>query len=84
VDAILGSVSEPKLTPNLNNIWNQLETSCAKSQGSERSGFTKFAKGVEKLLELELYFPEQREGLGFRKIACKLSKPLGGIPSRFD
>ena len=39
-----------------------LEPPCAASQGSRPYVFRNYTRGVEKLLELELYSPKEREG----------------------
>ena len=39
-----------------------LEPGCPASQGSERCVFRNYTRGVQRLLELELYSPKEREG----------------------
>ena len=58
--ALFGPKSAPKGEPKMGSV---LEPRPSGTQGSHARVFRNYTRGVEKLLELELYSPKEREGL---------------------
>ena len=61
--ALLGPIVGPKSAPKGDQKWDQFWNHVPPgTQGSRPSAFRNYTRVVKKLLELELYYPKEREG----------------------
>ena len=60
--ALLEPILEPKSAPEGDQKWDHFWNHLRRISGVSRSRFRNYTRGVERLLELELYSPKKREG----------------------